>query len=117
MSAEITVCLNAADGSPGRQLQAQRWWDHKIGSCPATRQQDPANHRDAQQRLGIDVRVMRMRLKWIPQEDQQVDLPVGPRARPRFLPEVTEDFRLWPEYRRRCSLGVRTSRGFVPVRR
>ena len=92
MSAEITVCLNAADGSPGRQLQAQRWWDHKIGSCPVTRQRDAANHRDAQQRL--DVRVMRMRLKWIPQEDQQADLPVGPRARPRFLPEVTEDFRL-----------------------
>ena len=115
MSAEITVCLNAAHGSPGCQLQAQRWWDHKIGSCPVTRQQDAANHRDAQQRL--DVRVMRMRLKWIPQEDQQTDLPVGPRARPRFLPEVTEDFRLWPEYRRRCSLGVRTSWGFVPVRR
>jgi hypothetical protein len=43
--------------------------------------------------------------------------PVGRRAGPRFLPEVTEDFRLWSEYRRRCSLGVRTSWGFVPVRR
>jgi hypothetical protein len=116
MSAEITVCLNAADGSPGRQLEAQGWWDHKIGSCPVTRQRDAADHRDAQQRL--DVRVMRMRFKRIPQDDQQVDLPrSGRRARPRFLPEVTEDFRLWPEYRRRCSLGVRTSWGFVPVRR
>jgi hypothetical protein len=86
MSAEITVCLNAADGSPGRQLQAQRWWDHKIGSCPVTRQRDAADHRDAQQRL--DVRVMRMRFKWIPQDDQQVDLPrsgggLGPGSFPR----------------------------------
>ena len=94
MCAEITVCLNAADGSPGRQLQAQRWWDHKIGSCPVIRQRNAADRRDAQQRL--DVRVMRMRLQWIPREDQQVDLPVGRGLGPGSFPRSRRTFASGP---------------------
>ena len=54
-------------------LAHQRRGDQEVGSRPVAGNRDIAHNRDPEQ--GLDVRIMRARLQWIPKEHQQIIRP------------------------------------------